>query len=288
MSFDVNITELAILLSIVLRLSIILFMLPIFSSAGVPSALKALTVIALSVMLFPVIRKSIQPVPFELASFTSVIFGELIYGILFSLSMLLVISAFQLAGELIGFEMGFGFSQTADPMTGARFTVLAVWTQLIATLVFLSINGHHMILKILVESFKTVPIGSFALDSALFSKMLLISGMLFILAVKLAAPVLAVLILTQIGLGLMSKFAPQINILATSFPLTITLGMFFLGLTMVFWAEMGTSHFPIFSISLRISRNDAQNESRNPSIHKSFDSSVFTPYLVSKPHRQLG
>ena len=100
-----------------------------------------------------------------------------------------------------------------------------------------------MILKILVESFKTVPIGSFALDSGLFSKLLLLSGMLFILAMKLAAPVLAVLILTQIGLGLMSKFAPQINILATSFPLTITLGMFFLGLTMVFWGEMGAGSF---------------------------------------------
>ncbi len=243
MSFDINITELAVLLAIVLRLSIILFMLPIFNSTAVPNALKALTVIALSVMLFPVIRKNIQPVPFELASLTSVIIGELIYGILFALSMLLVISAFQLAGELIGFEMGFGFSQTADPMTGARFTVLAVWTQLIATLVFLSINGHHIILKILVESFKTVPVGSFTLDSALFSKMLPMSGMLFILAMKLAAPVLAVLILTQIGLGLMSKFAPQVNILATAFPLTITLGMLFFGLTIVFWVDMGNESF---------------------------------------------
>ena len=100
-----------------------------------------------------------------------------------------------------------------------------------------------MILKILVESFKTVPVGSFALNSGLFAKLLLLSGMLFILAVKLAAPVLAVLILTQIGLGLMSKFAPQINILATSFPLTITLGVFFLGLTLIFWGEMGTESF---------------------------------------------
>ncbi|MGA2402114.1 MAG: flagellar biosynthetic protein FliR, partial [Syntrophobacteraceae bacterium] len=204
---------------------------------------------------FPVVRKNIQPVPLELASFASVIFGELIYGILFALSMLLITGAFELAGELIGFEMGFGFSQTADPLTGARFTVLAVWTQLLATLVFLSINGHHVILKILVESFKKVPVGSFALDSALFGKLLLLSGMLFILAMKLAAPVLAVLILTQIGLGLMSKFAPQINILATSFPLTITLGMLFLGLTLIFWGEMGTESFTgLFHLLANFSR----------------------------------
>ena len=179
MSFVFNINELAILLTIVLRLSIILFMLPIFNTAGVPSTVKALTVIALSLMLFPVISKSIHPIPLEMGSFVSVVLGELIYGILFSLSMLIILGAFEVAGELIGFEMGFGFAQTADPQTGARFAVLAVWTQLIATLVFLSINGHHMILKILVDSFKTVPVGSFALDSALFSKFLLLSGMLF-------------------------------------------------------------------------------------------------------------
>ena len=242
-SFNVNITEIAILLSILLRLSIILFMLPIFSSAGVPSVLKALIVISFSIMLFPVVRQNIQPLPLELASLTAVVIGELIYGILFALSMLLIISAFQLAGELIGFEMGFGFSQTADPQTGARFSVLSVWTQLLAILVFLSINGHHVVLKILVDSFKTIPIGSFALDSGFFTRIILLSGMLFVIAMKLAAPVLAVLILTQIGLGLMSKFAPQINILATSFPLTIALGVLFFGLTLVFWGDMGVESF---------------------------------------------
>jgi flagellar biosynthetic protein FliR len=243
LSFNVNITEIAILLSILLRLSIILFMLPIFSSAGVPTAVKVLIVLSFSIMLFPVIKQNVQPLPLEPTPLVAVIVGEMIYGILFALSMLLVISAFQLAGELIGFVMGFGFSQTADPQTGARFTVLSVWTQLIAVLVFLSINGHHMVLKILVESFKTIPIGSFALDSGLFTRVILLAGMLFVVAIKLAAPVLTVLIITQIGLGLMSKFAPQINILATSFPLTIALGVLFFGLTLVYWGDMGIESF---------------------------------------------
>jgi len=243
LSIDINITELAILLSILLRLSIILFMLPIFSSAGVPATLKVLIVTSFSVMLFPVIRQNIQPIPLEFASLALVVIGELIYGILFSLSMLLILSAFELAGDLIGFQMGFGFAQTADPLTGARFNVLSVWTQLLATMIFLSVNGHHVVLKVLVESFTTIPIGSFALDSGLFAKMLLLSGMLFILAIKLAAPVLAVLILTHVGLGLMSKFAPQINIHATSFPITITIGIIFFGLTLSLWGEIGVESF---------------------------------------------
>ncbi len=243
LSFNVNIAELAILLSILLRLSIILFMLPIFDTAGVPSTVKALTVLAFSLMLVPVVRQYIEPLPLEPAALSSVVIGELIYGIVFSLSMLLIISAFELAGELIGFEMGFGFAQTADPLTGARFTVLAVWTQLLATMIFLSVNGHHVILRTLVESFKLVPVGSFTLDPALFTKMLLLSGTLFVLAMKLAAPVIAVLLLAQIGFGLMSKFAPQVNILATSFPITIALGLFFFGITLVFMGEVGIESF---------------------------------------------
>ena len=115
LSFDVNITELAILLSILLRTEHHSFHAAHLQLSRSAFNRKSLDRNRLSVMLFPVIRQNIQPVPFELASLASVIIGELIYGILFALSMLLILSAFQLAGELIGFEMGFGFSQTADP-----------------------------------------------------------------------------------------------------------------------------------------------------------------------------
>jgi flagellar biosynthetic protein FliR len=218
-------------------------MIPIFNSPNVPSAIKPLAVIAISAMLFPVVRQSIKPMPLELAAFASVIIGELIYGIIIALSLAAVFSAFEVAGELIGFQMGFGFAQTADPLTGSRFAVLAIWAQLLATMVFLSVNGHHVILKTLVESFKLVPIGSFTVDQALCAKMLTICGTIFILAVKLAAPVIAVLILSQLGFGLIAKFAPQINILATSFPATITLGMLFLGFTLIFWGDLEIESF---------------------------------------------
>ncbi|MHC1725540.1 MAG: flagellar biosynthetic protein FliR [Syntrophobacteraceae bacterium] len=243
-SIDVNIAEMAVLLSILLRVSIILFMLPMFSASSIPNPVKVCAVLAFSLMLFPIISRHVNPLPLkDLSSLAVVIAGEVVYGILFALSMLLVISAFQLAGELIAFEMGFGFSQTADPQTGARFTVLGVWAQLLAVMIFFVLNGHHIVLRLIVESFRTIPVGSFALDPSLFGKIILLAGLLFVLAMKLAAPVMAVLILTQIALGLMSKFAPQINILATSFPITITLGILFLGLTVAVWGELAHKSF---------------------------------------------
>lgn len=243
LSIDINTAEVAIFFSILLRVGIILFMLPIFSAAGVPTQVKALIVVAFSFMLFPIVRENIRPLSLEPVSIASVAVGEVIYGTLFSLAMLLIIMAFQMAGDFIAFEMGFGFSQTADPQTGAKFTVLAVLTDLLATLLFFAIQGHHVVIRTLVESFDLIPVGSFSIEPALFTRMLLLSGTLFTLALKLASPVLAVLILTQIGLGLISKFAPQVNILATSFPLTITVGMLFFGLTLVLWGEVGVDSF---------------------------------------------
>lgn len=122
-------------------------------------------------------------------------------------------------------------------------------------MIFLSINGHLIVIKILVHSFKTIPVGSFTLSAGVFRRMLLLSGMMFILAIKLAAPVLAVLMLTHVGLGLMAKFSPQMNLLATSFPLTITIGMVFFGITMVFWGRLGAQSFErIFSFLENFSR----------------------------------
>ena len=242
-TFNINVTEFAILLAIIVRMGIVLFMLPVFNSASVPHAIKALFVVSFSVMLFPFVRQNVRPIPFELLPLVSVVFGELIFGVFFALSMLLIISAFEFAAELIDFEMGFGFAQTAAPQGRARISVLAAFAQLLAVMIFLSINGHLIVIKILVHSFKTIPVGSFALSAGLFRRMIMLSGLLFVLAIKLAAPVMAALILSQVGMGLMSKFAPQVNILATSFPLTITIGMLFFGITLVSWGGLGVQAF---------------------------------------------
>lgn len=254
-SIYINTTELAIFFSILLRLGIIFFMLPIFAAGGFPNNIKVLTILALSLMLLPLIRQTVQPLPLEPAPLSAVIVGEVIFGLIFSLSMTFIISAFQLAGELISFEMGFGFSQVADPQSGAQFSILSVWAQIVAMMIFFAMNGHQIVLKLIVESFRTVPVGSFALDSTMFGKVILLSGLLFVLALKLAAPVMVVLILVQLGLGLMSKFAPQVNILATSWPITIGIGILFLGITATVWADMaGKSFVDLFHYLGNLSR----------------------------------
>jgi flagellar biosynthetic protein FliR len=238
LTLHVNTAEVAICLSIMLRLSVILFMLPLFNAGQIPDNMKVCAILALTFMLFPFIRQDIQPLAFDPGSIFSIVVGELIFGIVFSLAMLLVISAFEFAGELISFMMGLGFAQVADPQTGVDSSVLSVFAQLFALMIFFSLDAHHFLLKLIVESFRTIPVGTFTLDTALFMKMMFLTSQLFVLAVKLAAPIISVLLLTQLAMGLMSKFAPQINILTTSFPLTISIGLVLLSFTLVIWKDM--------------------------------------------------
>ncbi len=240
---NVNITELTVFFAVLLRVGIIFFMMPMFSSSQLPATIKVCTVVSLSLMLLPFIRQNVQPLPLDTAELGSVVVGEVLLASVYALSMIIIIGAFQFAGELIAFEMGFGFAQVADPQTGTQFTVLSVWGEMLALLVFFAMNGHHYVLKLIVESFKTIPVGAFSIDSILLKKMLTLTGMLFTLAIKLSAPIVVVLMLTQLGLGLMSKFAPQINILTTSFPITITIGILFLGLLVAVWGELAGKSF---------------------------------------------
>lgn len=236
-TFHINPAELAVFLGILLRLSVMVFLLPIFSNTQVPAAFKACATIALTAMLYPILRKGVLPLQLDLLSLFSVILGEVIFGILFALSTAFIFAAFQMAGELISFEMGFGFAQVADPQNGAQTAIISMWFQLLAVLVLFSLNGHHILLSTIVQSFQTVPLGAFSLDPSLHKSITVLSGNLFLIAIKMAAPVMIVLLLAQFGLGLMAKFAPQINILMTSFPITIILGILFMVFSLSIWGS---------------------------------------------------
>jgi len=236
-ALSIQTSDIGIYLAILLRVSIVLFMIPIFASPQVPGVIKVFISLALTGVLYFMLKGTVSPLPFELAGLVGIAVGEIIFGTIIALSFLVIFAAFQFAGELISFQMGFGIAQVIDPQSGAQMTVFSSWFQLVAVLMFFSLNGHHLVLSGLVDSFRTVPMGGFALTQATFTKVVLLSGRLFVIGIKMAAPIMAILFLTHVGLGLMSKFAPEINILIVSFPLTIVLGLLFLGLSITAWGS---------------------------------------------------
>lgn len=249
-SFQVNTTEIAVLLAILLRVSLILFLLPTFAGNQVPNTLKALITLALGYMMYGLVGPLVKPLPYDVISVLWIILGEIVLGAFLALVMLMIFAGFQLAGELISFQMGFGFAQSVDPQSGGSMMVLSRWYQIMATLIFFSLNGHHVIISGMVESFRNIPMGGFSTGATSFQHILAISGEIFVIAIKLSAPITVAILLSQLALGLASKFAPQVNILATSFPVTILLGFLFMGITATLWGEVMGGHLGILLRSL--------------------------------------
>lgn len=228
-------SEVGVFLAILLRLSLVFFLLPVFGGQQIPNAVKAGFSISLSVFFFFVLHRTVTPLPFEPLLLVLAVLGELAFAVVLALSMMLVFAAFQFAGELIGFQMGLGFAQVADPESGTQMMIFSRWFQLVAVLLLLSLNGHHIILKAIAESFETVPIGSFALSHVTYVRMMALAGYMFVVAIKIAAPVMVVLMLMHVAMGLMAKFSPQVNILMVSFPITILLGLVFMVFSVSVW-----------------------------------------------------
>jgi flagellar biosynthetic protein FliR len=235
--FTIDPIQVRILLAVLLRLSLTFFLLPVFRTQAVPNHVKVLAVVSLTFMLFPLVRGELEPLPLNPAGLAGAVIGEILLGTVFALSMHLILGAFQMAGQLITFQMGLGFAQVVDPQYGTQEVLFSQWLQVIATLIFFSMDGHLVIVKALVESFRTIPLGGFLADARLYGKVLALSTQMFLIAVKIAAPVTAVLLITQAGLGIIAKFSPQINVLIVSFPLTIVLGLFFTLLSLPSWGH---------------------------------------------------
>jgi flagellar biosynthesis protein FliR len=230
-------------LAILLRLSLVVFLVPPFSNSRIPARIKACFALIFTTMLFPLLGKEVAPLSFQPGSLLCMIAGELIFGLLMALSVSLILGGFELAGEFISYQAGLAMAQVVDPQGGFQMTVFSNLIELMALLLLLALNGHHILLKLIVESFRTIPVGQFALNITTIDRLVLLSGQLFIIGIKLAAPVGMVLFLIEIGLGVTSKFIPSLNILITSFPIAIAVGLFFIGLALPFWGEAMTHFF---------------------------------------------
>ena len=156
-------------------------------------------------------------------------------GLIIGYASRLVFAGVQMAGHLVGFQMGFGIVNVIDPSTSSQVSVTSQFENILAMLIFLSINAHHWFLKGIVESFSLVPLLGFHFTGAVANIMVDIFKNVFIIGIKLGAPVIAALFFTTIALGLVARTVPQINVFIIGFPLQIGIGLLMMGLTMSFF-----------------------------------------------------
>ena len=150
-------------------------------------------------------------------------------GLAMGFAVRLVFAAVELAGEIIGLQMGLNFASFFDPASNAQVSAVARFFGNISMLLFVVINGHLMVLMAVVKSFDSFPVGGNFLQAIGQMRLHELGASLFSSALWIALPMISLLLFVNLTLGIISRVAPQMNIYAVGFPVTLTVGM--LGIT---------------------------------------------------------
>jgi flagellar biosynthetic protein FliR len=209
---------------------------PILGNKQVPARVK----IGLSVLLAIVIAPTIPPMPPVAIGSPQgllIMIQQLIIGIALGFTMRLIFTAVEMAGELAGLQMGLGFASFFDPINAIHTPIIAQWIGLIAALAFLATDGHLYMLSALAESFQTLPIGDMLSSKGLHG-VAEWGGGIFAYALQISLPILAALLITNIALGILTRAAPQLNLFAVGFPVTLTVGFVVLLLSIPYFIPL--------------------------------------------------
>ncbi len=216
---------------ILTRVSVVLFLFPVFGSPNFPNMVKAGLAMVITLLLFPVVPVEPSAFPGHPVTFGILMGSEIIIGMILGLTVRIFFAGVQFAGQLIGFQMGFSMINVVDPQSGGNVSIMeqiGYWTVL---LIFLVMNGHHFMIRGLVESFSLMEMGGqVTLGSPIFGRMVELSGGIFALGFKMGAPAIAALVFTDTAFGIAGKFAPQMNVMLVAFPVKISVGLLFFGI----------------------------------------------------------
>jgi flagellar biosynthetic protein FliR len=219
---------------VAIRVGCILFFLPIWDNRFIPMQIRVFSILVISLALTPVVATTLPPFPQTWLAGVSLVLRELLIGLSLGLVVKFVFSGIQMAGDFTGVQMGFGMVTLIDPGSDVQTTVMGDILILTATVLFLAVDGHHLLLSVLAQSFGEVPVGGPPLmPGSLFSFLMPMGTLMFQLCVKLVAPIILVLFLTQVAMGLVARTVPQVQVMIVAFPLTIGLGLIFMSLSLV-------------------------------------------------------
>ncbi len=205
---------------------------PVLGNKQVPKRVK----IGLSALLAILIAPTLSTLPIVAVGSAQgllIVIQQVIIGVALGFTLRLVFTAVEMAGELSGLQMGLGFASFYDPLNSSYSPIIARWLGMIAALAFLATNGHLYMLAALAESFSTLPIGE-SLPANGFYSVAEWGGSIFAFGLQISLPIVAALLITNIALGILTRAAPQLNIFAVGFPITLTIGFVVLGVSMAY------------------------------------------------------
>ncbi|HYA15758.1 MAG TPA: flagellar biosynthetic protein FliR [Syntrophales bacterium] len=226
-----------------LRVSAMIITIPILGDVTVPARVKVGLALLISFLIFPFVQTGVWRLSSDIFSLILRMAGEIMIGVMVGFAGRLIFDGIQLAGQLIGFQMGFSIVNVIDPVNNEQVSIISQFQYLIAMLIFLVMNGHHIFLYAIAESFRILPPLGFHFSGELMQLVLVFVRNMLEVAIKTGAPIIAVLLFMSVGMGLVARTVPQINIFIVGFPLQIAIGLIGIGVTLPIFLRVVEGYF---------------------------------------------
>jgi flagellar biosynthetic protein FliR len=218
-----------LLILVFIRVGALLFSVPILGAKRIPTPARVGLACALSWGILPLVPLPTEGPAFDLVWWGGSVVREALIGLSMGVLAHLCLAAVPLAGQLVGYQMGFGIANVVDPVGQRQMSVIATFFNLMVLWLFLALNGHHLLIVAIFRSFEWMPPGTGWLHEGLGELALEGGRQLFRSALLLAAPIMLILLCVKVGLGLVARTVPQMNVFIVALPLQIGVGLVALG-----------------------------------------------------------
>lgn len=212
------------------RIAGVISVAPVIGSPQIPRRIR----IVLSVVLTFAVINQIGPVPqIDPLSIPGLLVtaNQLLIGLVMGFTLLIVFNVLTVAGEAIAAAMGLGFALMSDPNSGVQVPIVSQFYSILATVIFLALNGHHAMISVMADSFSIIPVSDVIVLTGIW-QLISWSSMLFKGAMMIALPALVTMLCVNIIMGVMTRAAPQLNIFSVGFPITMILGFLVILITL--------------------------------------------------------
>lgn len=212
------------------RIAALVATAPVLGSRTVPAKVKLGIAIALTLVIVPVIPAPPSVEPLSAAALLITI-QQIVIGAAMGLALQFVFTMFVIGGQVIAYQMGLGFAQMVDPQSGTQVPVVSQFYIIVITLLFFTLDGHLALIRVVADSFISLPIGETGLSRDSLWSLITWSGNMYLAGVHIALPAVASLLLVNFTFAVVTRSAPQFNIFSIGFPITIIMGLFVIMLT---------------------------------------------------------
>jgi flagellar biosynthesis protein FliR len=253
--FGISLDNIVVFILTTFRIGGMFVAAPILGHSAIPAMVKILLTLTLGYFLYPLVSTQHFALEAGLLPLLTLAMREFLCGLVIGFLFQIIFFGVEFGGGLIGYQIGFAMVNIVDPSTSTTVPIIGQFKILIATLIFFLINGHHVMLQALFESFRLVPLGHVNLKPETMLEVAKVAGVAFTIGIKVSAPVIVTLFITDVCLGIVARTMPQMNILVVGFQVKIGVGLLILAVSLPVFNYVFTQLFSRLSMdALQITR----------------------------------